>query len=70
MKPYSIEFRQKILEVHEKENISIYPSGALLNVFVLPKALFKNYSSNIKRPEISILTLKEEVLNLSSGQSN
>ena len=23
MKPYSIEFRQKILEVHEKENISI-----------------------------------------------
>jgi len=48
MKPYSIEFRQKILEVHEKENISIRSLAqrfCVANSFV--QKLLKQYRTHL-----------------------
>ncbi len=67
MKPHSIEFRQKIIEIHEKENISI---RQLAQRFCVAKSFIQKLIKQHKKQEIFILNLKGEFPNLSSTKSN
>ncbi len=58
MQPYSIDLRKKIIEVRQQENISI---RKLAERFKVAKSFVQKLLKDLKRQEISVLLLKEEV---------
>jgi len=58
MQPYSIDLKKKIIEVRQQENISI---RKLAERFKVVKSFVQKLLKDLKRQEISVLLLKEEV---------